>query len=47
MVCRDVLSSAEALQRAVNDPSFQINAAGAQVCEGHNTASFNLCLALM
>ena len=33
MVCRDVMDSAEALQRAVNDPGFQINDAGAQVCK--------------
>lgn len=42
MVCRDVLDSAEALQRAVNDPSFQIKVAGAQVCDCRNFAFFNL-----
>ncbi len=46
MVCRDVLDSAEALQRAVNDSSFQINDAGAQVCDCRNIALFNLFVAL-
>ena len=41
MVCRDMLDSAEALQRAVNDSSFQITAADAQVCDCRNIALFN------
>ena len=47
MVCRDVLDSAEALQGAVNDFSFQIKDAGAQVCDCRNIALFNLFVALM
>lgn len=42
MVCGDVLDSAEALLRAVNDSSFQITAADAQVCGCRNIALFNL-----